>query len=154
MSWISIIFIILVGILLMILDFLVIPGGVVAIFGVLGMICGIVVAFIQYGTTAGMLCLLLTALVTIGSFILMMRTKTWRKLQLKTEINSKMNDINEQKIQVGMTGVAISRLAPMGTGQFEEEIVEVTSEQDFIDVNTPIKIIRIEGSKIYVKPKL
>lgn len=154
MSWLSIIFIILVGILLMILDFLVIPGGVVAIIGVLGMVCGVVVSFIQYGTTAGFICLILTALVTIGSFILMMRSKTWRKLQLKTEIDGKMNDINPEKIQIGMCGTAISRLAPMGTGQFGDEMVEVSSTQDFIEVNTAIEIVRIDGSKVYVKPKL
>ena len=54
MAWGSIIFIILVGILLMILDFLVIPGGVVAIFGVLCMIGGVVASFVQYGATAGL----------------------------------------------------------------------------------------------------
>ena len=153
MAWGSIIFIILVGILLMILDFLVIPGGVVAIFGVLCMIGGVVASFVQYGATAGVICLFVTAAVTIASFVLMMRTKTWRRLQLKTEIDGKMNDFDPEKVQVGMTGVAISRLAPMGTGQFGSEIVEVSSIQDFIEVDTEIEIVKIEGGKITVKPK-
>lgn len=153
MAWGSIIFIILVGILLMILDFLVIPGGVVAIFGVLCMIGGVVASFVQYGATAGVICLFVTAAVTIASFVLMMRTKTWRRLQLKTEIDGKMNDVDPEKVQVGMTGVAISRLAPMGTGQFGSEIVEVSSIQDFIEVDTEIEIVKIEGGKITVKPK-
>lgn len=153
MGWLSIIFIILVGILLMILDFLVIPGGVVAIIGVLGMVAGVVAAFIQYGTLAGFLTLLVTALFTIGSFVLMMRTKTWRKLQLNTRIDSKMNEFDPQKIHVGMTGRALSRLAPMGTGEFDGEVVEVSSPQDFIEVDTEIEITRIDGGKIYVKQK-
>ena len=153
MGWGSIIFIILVGILLMILDFLVIPGGVVAIVGVLCMIGGVVFSFIQYGTTPGLVCILLTAVATIGSFVLMMRTKTWRKLQLHTRIDSKMNEIDESKVKVGMVGKAISRLAPMGTGQFDDEVVEVTSLQDFIDVNVEIEITKIEANKVYVKPK-
>ncbi len=153
MGWLSIIFIILVGILLMILDFLVIPGGVVAIIGVLGMVAGVVAAFIQYGTLAGFLTLLVTALFTIGSFVLMMRTKTWRKLQLNTRIDSKMNEFDTQKIHVGMTGRALSRLAPMGTGEFDGEVVEVSSPQDFIEVDTEIEITRIDGGKIYVKQK-
>ncbi|MBO4381620.1 MAG: NfeD family protein [Bacteroidales bacterium] len=137
----------------MILDFLVIPGGVVAIFGVLCMIGGVVASFVQYGATAGVICLFVTAAVTIASFVLMMRTKTWRRLQLKTEIDGKMNDVDPEKVQVGMTGVAISRLAPMGTGQFGSEIVEVSSIQDFIEVDTEIEIVKIEGGKITVKPK-
>ena len=151
MAWGSIIFIILVGILLMILDFLVIPGGVVAIFGVLCMIGGVVASFVQYGVTAGVVCLLLTAAVTIGSFVLMMRTKTWRRLQLKTEIDSKMNDIDPEKVQVGMQGVALSRLAPMGTGQFGDEVVEVSSAQEFIEVDTAIEIVKIDGGRVVVK---
>ena len=153
MAWGSIIFIILVGILLMILDFLVIPGGVVAIFGVLCMIGGVVASFIQYGATAGVICLLVTAVVTIGSFVLMMRTKTWRRLQLKTEIDGKMNDVDPEKVKVGMTGVALSRLAPMGTGRFGDEIVEVSSTQKFIEVDTEIEIVKIDGGKVIVKPK-
>ena len=153
MGWFSIIFIIVVGILLMILDFLVIPGGVVAILGVLGMIAGIIAAFIQYGPVAGFVTLLVTAVLTIGGFFLMMRTKTWRKLQLNTAIDGKMNEFDETKVHVGMTGRAISRLAPMGTGDFDGEIVEVSSQQDFIEVDTEIEITRIDGGKVYVKPK-
>jgi membrane-bound ClpP family serine protease len=152
MGWFSIIFIIVVGILLMILDFLVIPGGVVAIIGVLGMVAGVAAAFIQYGPLAGFLTLLVTAVFTIGCFVLMMRTKTWRKLQLNTRIDSKMNEFDPQKVHVGMQGKAISRLAPMGTGEFDGAVVEVSSPQDFIEVDTEIEITRIEGGKVFVKP--
>jgi len=147
----SIIFIILVGLLLMILDFLVIPGIIISIVGVLCMVGGVVATFIQYGSTAGMICLLLTAAIVIVGVVLMMRSKTWRRLQLNTEIDSKMNEVDSTKIQVGVTGKSISRLAPMGTGEFNGEVVEVSSMQDFIDVNQEIVITRIEGSKIYVK---
>lgn len=153
MLWSTIIFIILVGILLMLLDFLVIPGGFVAIFGVLCIIGGIVAAFVSYGTTAGMLTLLGTAILILVSFVLMMRSKTWRKLQLKTEIDGRMNEVDPQKVQVGMEGKAVSRLAPMGTGMFGDELVEVSSVQDFIEANTEIEIVKIEANKIIVKPK-
>ncbi|MBQ6155438.1 MAG: NfeD family protein [Bacteroidales bacterium] len=151
MGYISLILLILLGIVLMILDFLVIPGGVVAILGVLCMIGGVVTSFVQFGTTVGILTLVLTAVVTLGSFWLMMRTKTWRKLQLKTQIDSKMNEIDESKLAEGMEGVAVSRLAPTGTGLFGDTEAEVVSMQGFIDQNTPIVIRKIEGSKIIVE---
>lgn len=153
MGWGSIIFIIIVGLLLMILDFLVIPGGVVAIVGVLCMIGGVVTTFVKYGSTAGVIMIFATAAVTLFSFYLMMRSKTWRKLQLNTEIDGKMNEVDEEKVKVGMSGKAVSRLAPMGTGQFGDDVYEVTSAQDFIEVNTEIEIVKIEASKIIVKPK-
>ena len=147
----SIILIIVVGLLLMILDFLVIPGGVVAIFGVLCMIAGVVSTFVIYGATAGTVMIFAVAIVTLLSFYFMMRTKTWRKLQLHTQIDGKMNEISEQ-LKPGDTGVALSRLAQKGTGLFGDQKVEVTSMQDFVDVNTPIEIVKIEQNEIFVKP--
>ena len=151
MGYISLILLILLGIVLMILDFLVIPGGVVAIIGVLCMVGGVVMSFVQFSTTVGILTLVLTAVITLVSFWLMMRSKTWRKLQLKTKIDSKMNEIDESKLSEGMEGVAISRLAPTGTGLFGDTEAEVVSMQGFIDENSPIVIHKIEGSKIIVE---
>ncbi|MBR4136405.1 MAG: NfeD family protein [Bacteroidales bacterium] len=147
----SIILIILVGLLLMILDFLVIPGGVVAIFGVLCMIAGIVASYVIYGATFGTIMIFAVAIVTLLSFYFMMRTKTWRKLQLNTQIDSKMNQISEQ-LKVGDQGVAISRLAQKGTGRFGDQMMEVTSLQEFVDANTPIEIVKIDQNEIFVKP--
>ncbi len=134
----------------MILDFLVIPGGIVAILGVLCMVGGVVTAFVQFGNTVGFLTLILAALLTIVLFVLMMRTKTWRRMQLNTQIDSKMNEVDESKLTEGTEGVAISRLAPTGTGMFGDTEAEVVSMQGFIDENTPIVIHKIEGSKIIV----
>jgi membrane-bound ClpP family serine protease len=151
MGYITLILLILLGIVLMILDFLVIPGGVVAIIGVLCMVGGVVSAFVQFGTTVGFLTLLLTAVLTFLFFFLMMRTKTWRKLQLNTQIDSKMNEIDETKLKVGTEGVSVSRLAPTGTAVFGDTEAEVVSLQGFIDENTPVVIRKIEGSKIIVE---
>ena len=125
MGYLSLILLILLGIVLMILDFLVIPGGVVAVIGVLCMVGGVVTAFVQFGSTVGFLTLILAAVLTIGFFWLMMRTKTWRKLQLKTQIDSKMNEVDKTKLKEGMEGVAISRLAPTGTGLFGDTEAEI-----------------------------
>ncbi len=150
MGYLALVLLILLGIFLMILDFLVIPGGVVAIIGVLCMVGGVAGAFIEYTTTIGFLTLILTAILTIGSFILMMRTKTWRKMQLKTKIDSKMNEIDSSKFQKGLKGVSISRLAPTGTGLFGDNEVEVVSVQGFVEENKPIEICKVEGSKVFV----
>ena len=151
MGYISLILLILLGLVLMILDFLVIPGGVVAILGVLCMVGGVVTSFVQFGTTVGILTLVLTAVITLGSFWLMMRTKTWRKLQLKTKIDSKMNEVDESKLKEGTEGVSVSRLAPTGTAIFGDTEAEVVSMQGFIDQNTPVVIRKIDGSKIIVE---
>ncbi|MBQ9434801.1 MAG: NfeD family protein [Bacteroidales bacterium] len=151
MNWGLVISLIVLGLLSLLLDILVIPGGVVATFGCLMMLCGIVISYVQYGAVAGNITLLSTLVLTAITTVMMLRSKTWNKLMLKTNIDSKMNEVDEGKIAEGMTGVAVSRLAPSGTGKFGDELVEVHSSNDFIDVNSEIVIVKIEGGKIIVK---
>ncbi len=154
MGWSSIIFIIVIGILLMVLDFLVVPGGIVSILGLLCMAGGVIYTFVQYGLTAGFICLLLSMFAAISIFVLILRSKTWRKLQLKTRLDGKMNEFNSTNIHVGLVGRAISRIAPMGTGEFNGEMVEVSSLQGLIEEDTEIEITKIDDNKIYVKQKV
>lgn len=153
MSIALIIALILLGIVCLILELLVIPGGIVGIIGFLMMAGGIVAAYVEHGMITGNIVLISTLVLTIIAVVIMLRSKTWRKLMLKTNIDSKMNEIDEEKIKVGMEGIAVSRLAPMGKGKFNDETIEVTSGYGLIDAQTPIIITKIEGNKVIVKLK-
>ena len=147
----GVIIIILIGLFLLLVEFLLIPGITVAgVGGVILIAGGITWAYTGFGTTAGHLTLLGTAIASVTVVVLALRSKTWKRLQLNTKIDSKVNEIDANKFTVGMVGKAISRLAPMGTGQFGDKFVEVTSPQNFIDVNSDIVITKIEGNKIFV----
>ena len=148
-----VIILIILGLICLILEILVVPGAIVGIIGCLMMAGGIVLAYVELGTLAGNITLISTLMVTIAAVVIILRSKTWRKLMLKTEIDGKMNEINEEKIQIGMEGITVSRLAPMGKGKFEGETVEVSSILGFVDENQTIIITKIEGNKIYVKLK-
>ncbi len=152
MSIAVIITLIVLGIICLVLELLVIPGGIVGIIGFLMMIGGVIGAY-THSVMIGNITAVGTVVVTVLAVVLMLRSKTWRKLVLKTNIDGKMNEINEDKVKVGMSGIAISRLAPMGKGKFGNEAVEVTSNHGFIDVQSEIVITKIEGNKIYVKLK-
>lgn len=143
---------ILLGIICLILEFLVIPGAIVGIIGSLMIVGGIVGAY-TISSVVGNITLVSTLLFLIIAVILVLRHKTWRKLMLKTNIDSKVNEIDESKLQPGVEGIAISRLAPMGKGRFDNIVEEVSSIHGFVDVDTPIVITKIEGNKIFVKSK-
>lgn len=153
MNWGVLITLIILGLLALILEILVIPGGVVGVVGCVMMLVGVFIAYIKYGALAGNITLITTLVLTTVSVIMVLRSKTWNRLTLKTNIDSKMNEFDNSKIAVGMTGVAVSRLAPAGTGKFGDELVEVHSFNDFIDVNSEIVIVKIDGGKIIVKLK-
>ena len=95
---------------------------------------------------------------TVQRFILHTRTESAREFEGNaslTEIVSldetgeKLN--KEDKSRLGREGIAYTNLRPAGKGIFGEERLNVVTEGDFIDKDTPIRISRIEGSKIIVQ---
>lgn len=53
---------------------------------------------------------------------------------------------------VGKKGVAVTLLRPSGTGEFDGKRIDVVSESEFIEKDTPIVVIRVEGRRIVVEP--
>lgn len=153
MSIALIITLIVLGIICIILEILILPGGIVGVIGFLMMAGGVVAAYVTQSPLVGNIVLISTLVVSTVLIVLVLRSKTWRKITLKTNIDSKMNTIDEDKLTVGMEGEAVSRLASMGKGKFGSEIVEVSSAIGFIDVGASIVITKIQGNKVYVKLK-
>ncbi|MBP7497244.1 MAG: hypothetical protein KA792_06250 [Bacteroidales bacterium] len=151
MSWILIISLILGGMLFVILEILVVPGVVVGILGVLLMITGIYGSYSSYGSLAGNLTLAGTILFSFLAFILVLRSKTWNKVMLNSNIDSKVNVIDETEVKLGDTGKASSKLRPIGKAQLNGKYFEVNSTGDYIDAGTEIKVVKIESNKIYVE---
>lgn len=152
MNWLVIIFLILIGVIALVLELFALPGAVVGIIGSLFIIAGIVISYAKYGILAGNLTLLTTGVFIVISVVLFLRSKTWKKMTLTTQIDSKVN-IQPDSLYEGMEGVSLSRLAPGGKAVFGNEVVEVFSSLHFIDQNEPIVISKIEGNKIIVKLK-
>ncbi|MBP1672737.1 MAG: hypothetical protein H6Q25_552 [Bacteroidetes bacterium] len=152
MSWLVIVFLIVLGIFALVLELFALPGAVVGIAGSIFIIIGIVLSYVKFGPLAGNLTLLGTVVLIVVAVVLFLRSKTWRKMTLTTQIDSKVN-IQPEHLHEGMEGVTLSRLAPSGKAIFGDDVVEVFSTLDFIDPNQPIIIYKIEGSKIIVKLK-
>jgi membrane-bound ClpP family serine protease len=150
-----IIFLIFVGMLLFIIEFMLIPG--ITIAGVGGAVCllsGIVFAFISFGTTTGLLVLGSTALVMVVLTVLMLKAGTWNKFMLKTTIDGKVDTVGaeEGKVKAGDKGVTVTRLAPGGKVLVNGEYFEAKSVDILIDPRQDIEVIRIDDNKLIVKP--
>ena len=153
MSWTIIILLIAFGLLAVVLDFLLIPGGVVAIIGALMEIAGVSGAYASQGAKAGTITLVITLVVSILVIVLILNSKTWKKCALDTSIESKVNEFDQQKVFVGSEGKTISRLAPSGKAIFNGDTVEVASEYGLIDEDREVVVVKVEGNKIFVKLK-
>ncbi len=154
MSLTLIILLILVGLLCLLLEVLVIPGStVVGILGFSALGVAIWQAYSVYGSTAGHIVLGSTIVLAVLTVWLAFRSGTWKRMSVKTVLDGKVNVIDTDKLKVGDTGLSISRLAPAGKAQFEDEMVEVQTYGDFIDQQREIEIIEISDHKIFVKLK-
>lgn len=149
-----IITLIILGIILLLVEFLVVPGVTVAgIAGTLLIVGGVIAAYIYQDPPVSNYITLGTFAIIILLFITAFKTKTWRKLGLKTSINSHSSEDVAEIYKVGDEGVTVSRLAPIGKILIRDKLVEARSLGGYIDPNIPVVIIRTEKNKLYVEQK-
>lgn len=146
--------IIFMGLVFMLLEVLVIPGTTfVGIIGILLMIVGIYFAYTKHGTMVGHYFLVGASVLSFIVIFLALKSDTWKKATLNTELDSKVNTIDAEKVKVGDEGKTISRLSPMGKALINENYYEVESRGGYVDENSDIVVVKISGNKIYVNPK-
>ena len=151
MTWTAIVILLLIGILLITLEIVALPGAIAGIVGVIMLGVGVWQSYATYGTVAGNIVLIVSVVVCILLLVFFMRSKTWRFFGLKTEIDSKVNTIDENLLTVGVRGRTVSRLAPTGKANINGQIVEVHTVSEFVNENEEVEITKIEGYKITVK---
>ena len=144
----------ILGLLLIIAEIILIPGIFVA--GTLGLVsigAACWLAFDGIGPDAGYITIAANAVLAVVCAVLSLRSKTWKKLSLHTEIDSRTDSRPEDKgITVGSQGVTITRLAPMGKVLFGDTTVECSARNGIVDPGQQVEVILIDDNKIFVKP--
>lgn len=153
MSILAIILLILLGIFLFIVEFLLVPGITIAgIGGAILMGVAVYFAYTAHGNTVGNYTLVATLILTVGGGAYVLRAKTWKRLMLHKDIDSKVEvGLEEDKIKVGDRGECISRMAPVGKVLINGIIVEGKSQRGFLDQHTPVEVIKILNTQVIVK---
>jgi len=146
---------ILLALFLFFVEFLLIPGVTVAgILGALAMVTGIYLAYHTMGSTAGHITLSLATLLSFLIVFFSLRSKTWNHLSLHTQLHSSVEtELTSVEILPGDEGVSKSRLAPMGTVSIKGIEVEAMSTGAFIDPRRDVIVVKVEKSRLIVKPK-
>src|SRR5690554_2687614 len=153
MSIFAIILLICLGLILLLIEFALIPG--ITIAGIGGFILlgiSVYIAFIEFGTGIGFLTLAFVLFASPLMIYYLFQSKTGKKLMLETLIDSKVETSINEKIHIGDTGKTIGRLAPSGRVKVQGEVVDALSTGGFIDHNSEVKVIKILSNKIIVEP--
>ncbi|MCX7986053.1 MAG: NfeD family protein [Bacteroidales bacterium] len=153
MSVTLIVALILVGLLLLIIELLVVPG--VSVAGIASLVflsAGVILSYKYFGGTIGNITLLSTLLAVIITIVIALKPGTWKKISLHTAIDSKIEDNFTDSIHPGDKGVAKSKLSPIGEIVVNDLVAEAESIGPYIDAGEKIEIVKVEQKKIYVKP--
>ena len=153
MEWGALFLLLGIGFIMVVLEFLVFPGtSVVGLVGVVCMGCGIYLGYKFFGVPAGHFIVLGTAVV--GSLLTWysLRTRTWKRLSLDTQIDSKVEGV-DPAVKAGDAGITVGRLAPMGKVKVGDSVVEALSESGYVDTNREVEIVKVYADKIIVKLK-
>ena len=153
MTIVAIILLILLGLLLLLLEFAVIPGVTIAGIGGFLMLAGSVyLAFAEYGTGAGFLTLIVVLTSAPGLIFYFFKSKAGKKMVLKTSIDAKVDTSETDHVSPGDIGITIGRLAPMGKVKINGETVEAQSTGQYIDPQQPVKVLKVQPGRIIVEP--
>jgi membrane-bound ClpP family serine protease len=153
MEIITVILLILLGVILLLVEFLLIPGiSIAGIGSVLSLIVGIVLSFKYWGNLVGII-VLVSVLIFIPVFLyFLFKGRAMKPMILSSLIDGKVKNIDEQLIHVGDIGETIGRLAPMGKSKFNGVSAETRSVSGYLDPKTKVKVIKIEGNTVIVEP--
>jgi len=147
-----IITLILVGLVLIFAEILLIPGvGIAGILGLLSMAGSCFYAFTQMSSAAGIAVTAVNAVLIVALTIWVLRAKTWKRLSLETNIDSKAVGV-EVKVSLRDRGRTQTRLAPMGTVRFGEHAVEAKALEGMIGPDVDVEVVMIDEGRIYVSP--
>lgn len=148
----------IVGIALILVEVFVTPGfGVAGIGGMIALIASIILASVSVNQALISMTIMLvgTIILFLLSFKFVTTRNVWKRLILGDKMETEQGYVSAKASLVdllGKEGVTVTPLRPAGTMEVEDgERVDVVTEGSFIDSNTNVKVIKVEGSRVIVR---
>jgi membrane-bound serine protease (ClpP class) len=147
-----------VGLLLILFELHVLPGhGIAGSLGALILIGAVLLAFGIPFLVGGLQALAIAIVVTVVFFILLQRALPEnafvKRLMFAGAQGPDYVASADHRALLGRVGVAASFLRPAGVATFGDVRVDVLTEGDFVPAGTPVRVTRVEGARIFVRPE-
>lgn len=143
---------ILLGISLLVLEILILPGLIAGIIGGIFLLAALSWTFKAYGSTAGIYTSIATVVLAALSIYIGFKSKVWNRFSLKHSMKeSKVNLIDTDVVKEGAVAITVSALRPMGTIMIDDIKVEAQSNGELIPGNTKVIILRVLQNKVLVR---
>ena len=151
----------LLGLGLIALEVFVIPGfGIAGILGITLMLGSVFFVFDKaYEFRTAVMWLSISVILSAGLVILaafyLPETQLFRRLALSTVMDTEMgyhsSSSEDFQAYLGKSGTALTPLRPSGTARIANNRVDVVTVGDFIGQDSNVKVVNVEGSKVFVE---
>ena len=151
----------LIGLGLIGLEVFVIPGfGIAGILGILLMLGSIFFVFDEahnFRTAVLWLSIsvILTSALVIFAALILPETGLFRRFALSTVMDTEMGyhsaSAEDFQAYLGQSGTALTPLRPSGTARIGDKRVDVVTVGDFIAQDSSVKVVQVEGPKVFVE---
>lgn len=152
MDLITVLVLVLIGLLLLLVELIFLPGTtLVGILGFVVLAVGVWLGYEKLGTDHGHIILGISLVLSIAIVAFSFKADVWSKFALKDVNHSRVNENIKPKLQEGGIGRTSSALRPSGTALFDDQHYEVHTNGEFLDAGTTVIITRINHHKIIVR---
>lgn len=148
-----IVFLMLVAIVLILLEIFLLPGITIAGVGGFLFAAGGVIYAYSVSELTGHVTLALSLVSFGAAFVWLLRARSFNRVALKTDVDSKLTSSRDLGIVPGDEGITLSRLAPIGKARIKDITVEAKAMDELIDEKTPVEVVRVDGYNVLVKRK-
>lgn len=153
-NWTSLVLFV-VGLILLVIEAMVPGFGLPGISGIILVIVGTVLAMesLQAAVMSLSIAIIISSIVTVYLVRIGYKSKLFDSIILSNKLDKEKGYLSVDTMDYLMDkeGNTLSELRPTGFIDIEGEIFDALSEGDFISKNIPIKVVKAEGSKIYVR---
>ncbi len=154
---IFIIVLLLLGLFFIFLE-LFVPGGIVGSIGAILMGTAIIMCFYHYGPSTGIAVFLGSCVVSVIAIVLFIKLfphtaeGKWI-IMSNTLVKAKgsHSDTAAHESLIGVEGISESELRPVGIATVNGQRLDVMTEGDFVEPNTPVRVLRVDGNRIVVE---
>lgn len=151
--WIIILSLLLIGLALIVIELIFIPGTTVV--GLLGFIfagAGVLIGYQHFGSDTGLYILIGTLVATLAALFYSFRSGAWSRFSNKSSNDGKVNEGITGGLSIGDEGVTLSTLRPIGKAEFNSKTFEVKTQGQYVETGQHVRIIQIRLNDIVVEP--
>ncbi|HEY8416853.1 MAG TPA: NfeD family protein [Limnochordales bacterium] len=157
LAGLEVVLLFLLGIGLLLLEILIIPGfGLAGVGGLAAIFASLYLSFPDASSAFTAIGFATVATIVFGIILVRRVPKTgiWRRIALETKLEDvgvPGDDPKDPVLKMGALGRALTPLRPAGTVEIEGLRVDAVSEGEFIPPGTMVQVVRVVGGRVTVR---